>query len=95
MAQRETLTVSLSAQLKEFIRQEVASGRFRNDSEVVREGLRLLAERNHQRRLEELLIEGLESGEPIELTDEVKASLRRRVEERTELVRQQQQRKRA
>lgn len=91
MSQRQTMNVSLSPQHKAFVKEEVASGRFRNDSEVVREGLRLLAERNRQRRLEELLIEGLESGEPVELTDEVMADLRRRMEERIESVRQQQQ----
>ena len=94
MSQRETMNVSLSPQHKAFVKEEVASGRFRNDSEVVREGLRLLAERNRQRRLEELLIEGLESGEPVELTDEVKTDLRRRVAQQVDLVRQQ-RRKRA
>lgn len=94
MTQRETMNVSLSPQHKAFVKEEVASGRFRNDSEVMREGLRLLAERNRQRRLEELVIEAIESGETIEVNDEYFADLHRRVTERIDRV-SQQRRKRA
>lgn len=84
MADRTTMNVSMSPEHKAFVRGQVASGRFRNDSEVVREGLRLLEEKDRQRRLEELLLEGLASGEPIEATDDHWADLRARVSRRIE-----------
>ncbi len=37
---KSTLNVSLSAQLSEFVREKVASGRYSTASEVVREALR-------------------------------------------------------
>jgi antitoxin ParD1/3/4 len=68
MATRETMNVSLSPELKAFIKDLVASGRYRNDSEVVRDGLRMLQERERWRRLEEELLEGLQG--PLEEVDE-------------------------
>ncbi len=45
MAGRTTLNVSLTPKLSEFVATTVASGRYLSASEVVREGLRLLEER--------------------------------------------------
>lgn len=45
MAGRTTINVSLSPELGEFITARVASGRYQSASEVVRDGLRLLEER--------------------------------------------------
>lgn len=45
MAGRTTLNVSLTPTLSEFVATTVASGRYLSASEVVREGLRLLEER--------------------------------------------------
>jgi len=39
------MNVSLTPQLEEFVRRKVASGLYNNASEVVREGLRLMIER--------------------------------------------------
>jgi antitoxin ParD1/3/4 len=47
MPSQHTLTVALTAQLREFIAAQIASGRFRTASEVVRAALRLL-EREEQ-----------------------------------------------
>ena len=43
--QRTSLNVSLTPELERFITARVASGRYQTASEVVRAGLRLLAER--------------------------------------------------
>lgn len=45
MAKRETLNISLTRQLQKFIDDRVKSGRYTSASEVVREGLRLMQER--------------------------------------------------
>jgi len=56
MAGRSTLNVSLTRELERFVEERVASGLYQTASEVVREGLRLLEEREATRQaaLEEL-----------------------------------------
>lgn len=45
MRAEETRNVSLTAEMNSFIREQVASGRYQNASEVVRTALRLLQDR--------------------------------------------------
>ena len=46
------MNVSLSRQLQEFIEKKVRTGRYQTASEVVREGLRLIEDRDTQRALQ-------------------------------------------
>jgi antitoxin ParD1/3/4 len=69
-----SLNVSLTPELGEFIESRVASGRYQTASEVIREGLRLLEEREQMREaaLEELrakLRHGIEQADRNELLD--------------------------
>ncbi len=62
------MNISLTPQLEEFVKRKVDSGLYVSASEVLREALRLLEERDrlHALRLEELKAEikkGLDSGE--------------------------------
>jgi antitoxin ParD1/3/4 len=50
MGTRATLTVSLTPELEEFVSARVGSGRYASASEVVREALRLLEERDLARQ---------------------------------------------
>lgn len=52
MAKRENISVSFTPQQAEFLAACVASGRYQSTSEVVREGLRLLEERQELRQAE-------------------------------------------
>lgn len=66
------MNVSLTPELEQYVQEKVASGLYYSASEVVREGLRLLKEREQlqQIRLQELrqdIQAGLESGEPTPL----------------------------
>jgi antitoxin ParD1/3/4 len=45
MARQNTLNVSLTAPLRKFVQSKVSSGRYESSSEVVRDGLRALQER--------------------------------------------------
>ena len=65
------MNVSLTPELEDFVRAKVESGRYHSSSEVVREALRLLEQREQLRllRLEELRLEiqkGLDSGPPVD-----------------------------
>lgn len=75
------MTVRLPADLAASIRQQVASGRFGDEAEVVREASRLLEARERRaRQLRESVAEGLaatERGEGIELTPELMDELER------------------
>jgi antitoxin ParD1/3/4 len=52
MAGRSTVTISLTPHLEDFVASRVSSGRYLSASEVVREGLRLLEERELRREAE-------------------------------------------
>jgi antitoxin ParD1/3/4 len=52
MANRENISVSFTPQQAAFLAACVASGRYQSTSEVVREGLRLLQDRQRRREAE-------------------------------------------
>jgi antitoxin ParD1/3/4 len=62
------MNISLTSELERFVNEKVKSGLYQTASEVVREGLRLLRERDelHRQKLEELrkdIARGLEDAE--------------------------------
>jgi antitoxin ParD1/3/4 len=85
------MNISLTPELEQLVAEKVESGMYRSASEVVREALRLLKERDEIRRqrLEELRREiavGLEQADRGELApldvDAIKAEGRRRLQSR-------------
>ena len=77
------MNVSLTPELEQYIRTKVDSGRYLSASEVVREALRLLEQKDKQP--EELRVEiqkGLDSGpsEPLNM-EAIKAKARNRLSE--------------
>ena len=71
---RTSLNVSLTPELEQFVQSRVASGLYQTASEVIREGLRLLEERERAREaaLEELRVKirrGVEQADRGELLD--------------------------
>jgi antitoxin ParD1/3/4 len=63
-----TMTIDLGDELREFVESLVESGDYRTQSEVVRDSLRLLREKQAASKLENLrrlIQEGMDSGEPI------------------------------
>jgi len=85
------MNVNLTPELEKLVREKVSSGLYNNQSEVVREALRLLAEQDRLReahlvKLREALAAGLEQAERGELLDgpevidELRAFLRARAE---------------
>jgi antitoxin ParD1/3/4 len=71
---RASMNVSLTPELEQFVQSRVASGQYQTASEVVREGLRLLEEREQAREtaLKELrakIRRGIEQADRGELLD--------------------------
>ena len=64
----QTMNISLPDQLKEFVDIQVGSGRYSSVSEYVRDLIREDERRKAQDKLEALLVEGLRSGGPTEMT---------------------------
>ena len=77
-----SLNISLPTQLREWIELQIKGGRYGNASEYVRELIRRDQERQAQARLEELLLEGAESGAAYPLTKQDWSELRTEVAER-------------
>lgn len=64
----QTMNISLPDQLKEFVDEQVGSGRYSSVSEYVRDLIRDDEKRKAQEQLESLLLEGVQSGKPTEMT---------------------------
>lgn len=79
------MNISLSAHFEKFVAAALASGRFKSASEVVREGLRLLEDRETRlAALKREVAAGRESGEPVAYdADAVKRRGREMLNERT------------
>ena len=63
-----TMTVDLGNELRHYVESLVDSGDYRSNSEVLRESLRLLRERQATSKLEQLrhlIDEGAKSGDPL------------------------------
>ena len=65
-----SINISLPESMKVFVEEQVAQGDYNSASEYVQQLISQDQKRKAQECLEELLIEGLESGQPMEVTDE-------------------------
>lgn len=81
-----TMTISLPDKMREFVESEVSSGEYGSASELFRELLRERQKRIAGERLETLLLEGLESGQAIEVTPDYiekrRKTLRQKLEDK-------------
>jgi antitoxin ParD1/3/4 len=65
-----TVNISLPDSMRDFINEQVEKGGYSTTSEYIRHLIRQDLEKVQQSRIEKLLLEGLDSGEGIEITDE-------------------------
>lgn len=80
MPERRTMNVSLPEAQERFIRDQVATGRYRSASEVVRDGLRVLEETEHRRLLEKMLYDDLSKDERESLPPDLLKRFRERID---------------
>lgn len=77
-----SLNISLPESLKEYVETRVSAGGYSTPSEYLRELVRQDQKQQAQDKLEALLLEGLNSGDPIEITPEYWEQKRKRLIER-------------
>lgn len=65
-----TLNISLPDTMREFIDRQIKTKGYSTASEYIRYLIRQEQEKEEQKRIETLLLEGLDSGEQIEITEE-------------------------
>ena len=91
------MNVSLTPELERYVQEKVESGMYQTASEVVRDGLRLLKERDEERArfwadVNKKIEEGLESlraGRYVEATPELFEEIKRRGRERLAAMRKE------
>ncbi len=71
-----TMNISLPEPLKDHVRTQVATGDYANPSDYVRALIRADRQRIDETRLERMLLEGLASGAPVEISPERLTALR-------------------
>ncbi|MGH8057067.1 MAG: type II toxin-antitoxin system ParD family antitoxin [Candidatus Entotheonellia bacterium] len=76
------MTISLPEPLKAFVEAQVAEGSYHSAGEYIGELIRADQKRKAEERLEALLLAGLNSGEPIEVTEAFWNEKRRQLLER-------------
>lgn len=78
----QTMNISLPEPLKDFVENQVNSGRYSSASEYVRELIRDDEKRRAQEQLEHLLLEGLQSGDTKTMDKQDWAQIKQAVQER-------------
>lgn len=78
----ETMNIALPESMKHFVQERVAQGGYSSASEYVRELIRADQKRRVEERIDALLLEGLDSGEPIPITKEYWEEKKRKLTER-------------
>ena len=77
-----TMNISLPEAMKSYVEDQVHKGEYGSASEYVRDLVRRDQQVRAQAKLEELLIEGIESGEPMPVTASYWEELKRDLEKR-------------
>lgn len=65
-----TLNISLPDSMRAFINEQIAQGGYSTASEYIRDLIRQAQKQAAQEKLDNMLLEGLASGEPVEITDQ-------------------------
>ena len=76
------MNITLPEPMRQYVDEQIATGSYGTASEYVRSLIREDQKRRSQERLDTLLLEGLESGEPVEATPEFWQDLKGRIDQR-------------
>lgn len=78
----DTMNIALPESMKHFVQERVSAGGYSSVSEYVRELIRADQRRKVEERIDALLLEGLDSGEPIPVTPQYWEEKKRKLTER-------------
>ncbi len=78
----DTMNIALPESMKHFVQARVSEGGYSSVSEYMRELIRADQRRRAEERIDALLLEGLDSGEPIAVTSEYWEEKKRKLTER-------------
>jgi antitoxin ParD1/3/4 len=78
----ETMNIALPESMKHFVQEQVTEGGYSSVSEYVRDLIRAAQKRKVEERIDTMLLEGLDSGQPIPITAEYWEEKKRRLTER-------------
>jgi len=79
----QTMNISLPDPMKQYVEEQVSAGAYSSASEYIRELVRADQKRQAKERLEQTLLDALNSGEAMEATPEWWATLRNEMRERS------------
>lgn len=86
----DTMNVALPESMKSFVQERVTEGGYSSVSEYIRDLIRADQKRKAEERIDALLLEGLDSGEPIPVTPEYWEAKKQKLAERLgKAIRQQ------
>ncbi|MGV6809304.1 MAG: type II toxin-antitoxin system ParD family antitoxin [bacterium] len=74
-----TMNISLNDQLKGFVQERITQTGFSNVSDYIRSLIREDQQRYQQQRLEQLLLEGLDSGKAEQINEQFWQNLQQRI----------------
>lgn len=78
----QTMNISLPDPMKQYVEEQVSAGAYSSASEYVRELVRADQKRHAKEQLEQLLLNAINSGEPIDVTHEMVEEVRQRLRAR-------------
>jgi antitoxin ParD1/3/4 len=78
----ETMNIALPESMKHFVQERVTQGGYSSTSEYIRDLIRADQKRKTEERIDALLLEGLDSGDPIPVTQEYWDEKKRKLAER-------------
>jgi antitoxin ParD1/3/4 len=78
----ETMNIALPESMKQFVQERVSQGGYSSVSEYMRELIRADQKRKVEERIDALLLEGLDSGQPISITADYWEEKKRKLTER-------------
>jgi antitoxin ParD1/3/4 len=78
----QTMNISLPDLMKQYVEEQVSAGGYSSASEYVRELVRADQKRRAKEELEQILLNAMNSGDPIDVTSEMVEDVKRRLRAR-------------
>lgn len=80
----QTMNISLPDSLKHYVEQQIRAGAYSSASEYIRELVRADQKRKAKEQLEQVMLDALRSGQPMDVTSEMWEELRRNIRARAQ-----------